>query len=488
MNFPLLRTTSIVFLAALMFSTLGSAQTFQNKSYSSPNGPTDVFAADLNHDGHTDIVTTQFTAGMVTVFLNNGSGTFTSGGSATYLTAASPARVVVADLNGDGHPDIATASCPSGTAPGAASILFGNGDGTFRNHVDYPLPQCAFSLGFMRVGTDKLNSLLIDDGTHLQILRNNGAGVFTLHTITYPGSDGFLWASAGDYNRDGIQDIAFVEQNRPLNQNRLLIMNGRADGTFAAPRVVFANSATGSTSLYMNVVNTVDVNGDGIPDLLTSFNQNGTHGGVLVFVNTGAGNFNRSTLSLATEQFESGKIAEGDFRGIGLHDIVTGANHFVNNTEQDSIVIFPATSKTTWGAPKEIVLGNVQTPRSVVRGNFNTDSKLDLAFATGGPDTLHVMLNTTLSCALPSTAGIAICSPKSGSTVPSPVKISATANGLSRKITAMKAYIDGKQVAASGTNTLNASVPEPAGSHRLTVNAWDSVGKLYQAIVTFNVH
>ena len=479
--------TAAIAFAALMFSTFASAQSFQNNSYSSPNGPTDVFVGDLNHDGRPDIVTTQFSAAMVTVFLNQGNGTFTSGGSATYLTADSPARIVVADFNGDGNPDIATASCPSGVGPAAVSVLFGKGDGTFLNHVDYSIPQCAFSLGFMKVGTDKLPSLLVDDGSHIDLLRNNGAGVFTLHTITYPGSDIFLWATGADYNRDGIADIAFVEQNRPLNQNRLLIMNGKADGTFAAPRVVFANSATGTTSLFMDVINTVDVNGDGIADLVTSFNQNGTHGGVLVFVNTGSGNFNRSMLSLDAQQFESGKIAEGDLRGTGLHDIFAGAIR-TGNTGQDSLVIFPATSRTSWGPKKEILLGNTASPRGAVRGNFNSDTRLDLAFATGLPDTLHVLLNTTLSCGLPPKAGIAVCSPTSGSTVSSPVRISATANGLSQKITAMKAYIDGKQVAVSGTNTLNASVPEPAGSHKLTVNAWDATGKLYQAIVTFNVH
>jgi hypothetical protein len=480
------RIIAITFSAALIFLTMANAQTFQDNRYSSPNGPTDVFAADLNHDGRPDIVTTQFTAGMVTVFLNHGNGTFTNGGSATYLTAAFPEDVVIADFNGDGHPDIATASCPTEGTQAFASVLFGNGDGTFQNHVDYPIPQCTFSLGFMRVGTDKLPSLLIADGTHIQLLRNNGAGVFTLHTIVYPGSDIFLYATGGDYNRDGFQDIAFVEQNRPLNQNRLLIMNGKSDGTFAAPRIVFANPATGSTSLFMDVINTVDVNGDGIGDLVTSFNQSGNHGGVLVFVNTGAGNFNRSMLSLPTEEFERGKIAVGDFRGTGLHDIVASAEHFINNTEQDSIVIFPATSKTTWGARKEIVLGNVQSPRAVVRANFNTDTKADFAFATGLPDSLHVFLNAT--CGLPATAGIAICSPKAASTVSSPVKVSATANGVTRKITAMKAYIDGKQVVFSSTNTLNASAAEPAGSHKLVVNAWDSGGKLYQATATFTVH
>lgn len=42
MNAVLLRTTAITFLTALIFSTLSNAQTFQDKRYSSPNGPTDV--------------------------------------------------------------------------------------------------------------------------------------------------------------------------------------------------------------------------------------------------------------------------------------------------------------------------------------------------------------------------------------------------------------------------------------------------------------
>lgn len=484
----LLRVPSFMFLTALTFSTLANAQSFQDLRHSSPNGPTDVFAADLNHDGRPDIVTTQFSAGMVTVFLNHGNGTFTDGGSATYVTAPSPRFVTVADFNGDGHPDIAIATCPSGGEQAFASFLFGNGDGTFKNHVDYAIPQCAFSIGTIRVGTDKLLSLLMTDGTHIQILRNNGAGVFKLQTITYPGSDLFLWASSGDYNRDGFQDIAFVEQNRPLNQNRLLIMNGKSDGTFAAPRIVFTNSASGSTSLFMDVVNTVDVNGDGVGDLIASFNENGTHGGVLVFLNNGTGTFNRSMLSLGSEQFENGKMAEGDFRGIGLHDIVLGAIDVATGAP-DSLVIFPATSKTTWGAPRKIVLGQTQGPHSVVRGDFNGDKQLDFAFATGSPDTLHVFLNTTQPrpCSPPSSAGVAVCSPESGSTATSPVRINASAKGATHPISAMKAYVDSKLVGFASSSNLDVTVSETSGSHRLTVNAWDSSGKLYQAKLSFNV-
>jgi hypothetical protein len=52
----------------------------------------------------------------------------------------------------------------------------------------------------------------------------------------------------------------------------------------------------------------------------------------------------------------------------------------------------------------------------------------------------------------------------------------------------MKAYIDGKQVAASTSGAISGSAAEAVGTHNLTVNAWNTVGKLFQSVVTFTVH
>lgn len=98
--------TGFLALIALFFAVSASfAQTFQQTTYRSPNRPADLFIADLNHDGKPDIVTTQFTSNMITVFLNHGDGTFTDGGSASYLVGGSaPQRVLIADFNHDGNP------------------------------------------------------------------------------------------------------------------------------------------------------------------------------------------------------------------------------------------------------------------------------------------------------------------------------------------------------------------------------------------------
>lgn len=71
---------------ALVFATPSFAQVSFNPSvHSSPNVPDDIFQADLNNDGKPDLITTQ-TSNMVSVFLNNGNGTFPAGPTGTFLT------------------------------------------------------------------------------------------------------------------------------------------------------------------------------------------------------------------------------------------------------------------------------------------------------------------------------------------------------------------------------------------------------------------
>jgi len=80
--------------------------------------------------------------GYVAVLLGNGDGTFQS--PVGYNSGAVSANAVaIADVNGDGEPDIVVANtCKSNqsgrcTGPGEATVLLGNGDGTFKEAVPY---------------------------------------------------------------------------------------------------------------------------------------------------------------------------------------------------------------------------------------------------------------------------------------------------------------------------------------------------------------
>src|SRR5438132_1247119 len=102
--------------------------------------------ADVNGDGKPDLVvanacgsSSTCSTGGVAVLIGNGDGTFqapmnyASGGAFAY-------SVAVADVNGDGKPDVVVANncanssnCPSGSV----GVLLGNGDGTFQAAVAY---------------------------------------------------------------------------------------------------------------------------------------------------------------------------------------------------------------------------------------------------------------------------------------------------------------------------------------------------------------
>ena len=87
--------------------------------------------ADLNGDGHPDIVAAYASgpSSAVTVLLSNGNGTYKP--RQTFITGQDPLDAVVADVNGDGKLDIVTANYQNSNV----SVLLGNGNGTFQSQL-----------------------------------------------------------------------------------------------------------------------------------------------------------------------------------------------------------------------------------------------------------------------------------------------------------------------------------------------------------------
>jgi hypothetical protein len=64
--------------------------------------------ADFDQDGHLDIAAANYEDITLSLFLNNGDGTFAP--PTTVSVGQFPAGVTAADLNDDGYPDLALAS------------------------------------------------------------------------------------------------------------------------------------------------------------------------------------------------------------------------------------------------------------------------------------------------------------------------------------------------------------------------------------------
>src|SRR5215469_4240362 len=102
---------------------------------SGANGANSVVAVDVNGDGFPDLIVA--TNSGVSVFFNNGDGTFAA--PTSYATGGTFSNAVaVADVNNDGNLDIVvTNECLSTTNCFGVAVLLGNGDGTFQAAVGY---------------------------------------------------------------------------------------------------------------------------------------------------------------------------------------------------------------------------------------------------------------------------------------------------------------------------------------------------------------
>lgn len=104
-----------------------------------------VGAGDLDEDGFCDLVATTKTSGRVgsyTVFVNDGTGQFTQGTTIELTTEAG--EVEVADLDLDGHLDVLIA----GELDNSITILYGDGSGTFQRGLDLVTDRNVTPFGF----------------------------------------------------------------------------------------------------------------------------------------------------------------------------------------------------------------------------------------------------------------------------------------------------------------------------------------------------
>ena len=194
-----------------------------------------VFSADFNGDGNPDLAVafdgSTSIPGGIAIFLNTGNGTFAS--PVLYGTAAPPTqffptgtpatRFAVLDLNHDGSLDIATASLG-----GTVAVFLGQSNGTFGAPTQYTVGGSGEAIAIADVNGDGIPDIVAGGSTG--ILLGNGNGTFHPGTPLPPEASGnFMWAfAAGDLNGDGKVDVVYADV-----QNQVVVpLFGNGDGTF----------------------------------------------------------------------------------------------------------------------------------------------------------------------------------------------------------------------------------------------------------------
>ena len=244
------------------------------------NTPAGVAASDLNGDGKLDLVVSHFPFGAsFTVAFGNGNGTF--GAPTTYMPDSSyPVDIVITDFNGDNKPDIAVAGQYS------VSMFLNNGSGTFTAGTSFATGAPPWFMSAADVNGDGKMDLLLPNHSSdsVTVFWGNGDGRFLSNTDVATPANSFPYAViAADVNKDGKLDLVTANSGATSNSVSVLLNNG--NGTFGAPKTF----AAGSTP-YSVVAQ--DVNGDGNLDLMTANNGAGS---VSLLLGNGDGTFGSPT-------------------------------------------------------------------------------------------------------------------------------------------------------------------------------------------------
>ena len=180
--------------------------------------PVSIAVGDVNGDGRPDVVAANWALGTVGVLIGNGDGSFQT--MKTYGAGASvPMSIAIADLNGDDRLDIAVASFTDLNNPGIpVGILLGNGDGTFQPVVNYSSGgRERAAVAIADVTGDGIpdvvatSGCLLDDPACAQgyvgVLTGNGDGTVQPAVLTSSGARFPVSVAAADLNGDARIDV-----------------------------------------------------------------------------------------------------------------------------------------------------------------------------------------------------------------------------------------------------------------------------------------
>jgi len=179
--------------------------------------------ADVNGDGKLDLISVNNCYNNncsnfdVSVLLGNGDGTFQT--AVSYSNGVSQSLSVqsaVADANGDGKLDLILANFGNSNGVSTASVLLGNGDGTFQAAVAYsPTGTDPISVAVGDVNNDSKPDLIVGEGcidqqcdmSGIAVLLGNGDGTFQTGEVYSGGGIGGTSVALGDFTGNGLTDI-----------------------------------------------------------------------------------------------------------------------------------------------------------------------------------------------------------------------------------------------------------------------------------------
>ncbi|MGB6477448.1 MAG: FG-GAP-like repeat-containing protein, partial [Candidatus Sulfotelmatobacter sp.] len=373
--------------------------------------PAYTVVADLNGDGKPDLVVANSYGcascdfGAVGVLLGNGDGTFQPE-AGWYSTGDNLTTwLAVADVNGDGKLDVIVANQSLGVdVHGSVTVFLGNGDGTLKPGVIYD----SGAYGALSVAVGDVNG----DGKPDLLVANecDAAGCSGRSTagVLLGNGDGtfqpaVLYDAGGEYaNSIAVADLrgdGELDLVITISSSRTVsVLLGNGDGTFQ-PLESYDAGGSGLSSAAV-----ADVNGDGRPDLMIG--ESGALAGVLL--GNGDGTFREAT-TYNTGSGSTNSVAVSDVNGDGKPDLVT-----VNGNSTANVAVLLGNGDGSFQSALLYESGGL--PSAVAVGDVNGD---------GRPD---IVVTNPYYCAACTTPSVGVMLNNMGPHTPTTTSLAASAN------------------------------------------------------------
>ena len=455
----------VIFSLAMLLALVSApAQTFTRTDY--PILGNNHIVADLNGDGIPDLAATGLQG--VGIMLGNGDGTFRP--RVDFSAGAQSQDLAAGDFNGDGRIDLAVSL---NSSEFSLAVLTGNGDGTFNAPLTFD-NTAALDDSPAIVATDLDNDGRLDvvlahmlscfvspcvAARNITVMLGFGDGTFQTPFEIDVGT-GMSRIAVGDFNSDGIKDLGIAG-----DRAQVYILLGIGNGSFLKQPTI--NLLTdGTIGVDGTDVDVADLNGDTIQDLVVAIALNGSRTAVLLGNNDGTFQPARIITEprLRVPQYQ----VIADFNRDGFPDLGLS---LANGTE-GLFEILRGNGDGTFGAPQ---LYFPPPPNSsvgggtIVTGDFNRDGRPDIALPiTGANPGLAGLLNSTGSVVVAPAYGSVSATPstiESGSS--SEIRITLNAGAV--------APSGGFTFSVSSSNSAVLSVPSsvfmPAGTSNVRFSA-----------------
>lgn len=365
------------------------------QTFSAGTSPGVVTVADVNEDGRPDLIVEDNDNGRVLVLFNE---TVVGGAAASFSPAQTVATglgnyaVAAADVNGDGKPDliVAGSNLVGSVAVLANATVPGSESAQFIAPQIFPAGALPVALAIADINGDGKPDVIVANlslneasvllnGTPSPTASGTFANVKFIATGNRPTS-----IAAADLDGDGKPDL--IVANRDDSTVSVLSNNtvpGSATPIFGAQKVF-------STGLGPVAIASADVNGDGLADLVVA-NRNSE---VNVLLNTTSPG---SPINFASETpfvagANSSAVTIADINNDGKPDIVV-ANYGDNNISVLLNTTIPGAANPSFTSQVTFATGS--SPSSVISLDVNGDGKPDLAITNYFSATISVLLNTT---------------------------------------------------------------------------------------------